>query len=130
MVLYLPMPIGCVSLYDRVTPLKGVNALMLPHLGLPSCARPVMRLLPFMDYLLRQMMSNSWVAPGFGISLRQSMRRDSMLELEALDPVGSEPSFPDACVDGSQVERLHLCNRGSPAPDRWSRWSMQPRRHC
>ena len=67
-----------------------------------------------MDYWLRQMMSNSWVAPGFGISLRQSMRRDSMLELEALDPVGSEPSLPDACVDGSQVETAALVQQGIP----------------
>ena len=48
MVLYPPMPIGCTSLYDRVTPLNGVNALMLPHLGLllytPSDL--VVRLLP------------------------------------------------------------------------------------
>ena len=63
---------------------------MQPHLGLPlytPCSAFVARI---MDYWLRQLMSNSWVAPGFGISLRQPMRRDSILELEAVDPVVSD----------------------------------------
>ena len=114
MVLYPPMPIGCTSLYDRVTPLNGVNALMLPHLGLLLYTPSGAFVARIMDYWLRQIMSNSWVAPSFGISLRQSMRRDSMLELGALDPVVSEPSFPDACVDGSQVETAAFVQTGDP----------------
>ena len=62
----------------RVTPLDGVNALVQPHLGLPSHTPSGACVARIMDYWLRQLLSNSWVAPCFGISLRQPMRRDSM----------------------------------------------------
>ena len=36
------------------------------------------------------------------------------IELEAVDPVVSEPSFPGACVDGSQVEMAVFVQTGDP----------------
>ena len=78
MVLHRPKRIGCAFLCDRVTPLDGVNASVQPHLGLPSYTPSGACVARIMDYWLRQLLSNSWVAPCFGISLRQPMRRDSM----------------------------------------------------
>ena len=78
MVLRRPKRICCAFLCARVTPLDGVNASVQPHLGLPSHTPSGACVARIMDYWLRQLLSNSWVAPCFGISLRQPMRRDSM----------------------------------------------------
>ena len=66
------------------------------------------------DYWLRRLLSNSWVAPCFGISLRQTDEERQHVELEAVDPIVSELSFPDAVVDDSQVETAAFVQTGDP----------------